>query len=85
MKIGLKVITTKIDPDTRGMMINPRHLTIRREGARGTVLNYVPGHGGDVWFVQHDDCEELEIAAYGTWEMEELPKTRGERIVEHRL
>lgn len=40
---------------TGGMIIPAEILAARREGALGKVLRYVPGHGGDVWFVNHSD------------------------------
>lgn len=41
--------------DTRGMMINPKHTECRAVGRTGAVRGYVPGHGGDVWWVEHAD------------------------------
>lgn len=52
---------------TQGMLIGPSYLSIRRAGAEGTVLGYVAGHGGDVWWVQQDDG----VAAYTITELEE--------------
>lgn len=65
IKVGLKVLVAK-DNGTRGMIINKTHLSIREIGKEGTILNWVPGHGGDVWFVQQDDG----IAAYSYTELE---------------
>ena len=62
---GLKVCVVN-DYGTEGMLINPQHLAIRQLGKVGTVLNYVPGHGGDVWFVQQDNG----VAAYCFNELE---------------
>jgi hypothetical protein len=36
-------------------------------GVEGTVTGYVPGHGGDAWWVQHDDGS---VAAYWYPELE---------------
>jgi hypothetical protein len=52
--------------DTLGMLVAPRHLTARRPHALGTLLGYVPGHGGDVWWVQHKDGQ---IGAYSLTEL----------------
>lgn len=57
---GLKVKITKLG-DTKGMNINPRHLEVRKVGVIGTILGYVPGHGGHVLWVKH---ENGEIGAY---------------------
>lgn len=64
---GLRVKTTKLE-GTEGMLIVPKHLVVRREGVIGTVKNWVPGHGGEVWFVQHDDSDE--VGAYLFTELE---------------
>lgn len=53
---------------TRGMTINPRHLNVRKEGITGTIQGWVPGHGGDVWWVQHDNSQD--VGAYCVTEME---------------
>lgn len=62
---GLKVCVVE-DNGTEGMLIKPQHLDIRQVGKVGTILNYVPGHGGDVWFVKQDNG----IAAYCFNELE---------------
>lgn len=40
------------DEGTTGMFIKPDILNRREIGKTGTVVSYVPGHGGDVWFVE---------------------------------
>lgn len=67
IKLGLRVRITEIE-DTNGMMIEQRHLECRDAGVTGTVLCYVPGHGGDVWFVHHDGNDE--VGAYYFTELE---------------
>lgn len=54
VKIGLRVKITRLE-DTKGMMIKRQHLDVRTVGARGEVIGYVPGHGGDVWWIRHND------------------------------
>ena len=54
IKIGLRVEVKKLG-DTKGMMIKKEHLDVRTVGAKGKVMGYVPGHGGDVWWIKHDD------------------------------
>ncbi len=61
IKTNLRIRTTKLG-DTKGMTIAPAHLICRREGVTGTVLGHVPGHGGDVWWVKHDDS--IDTGAY---------------------
>lgn len=55
---GMRVRTTKLG-DTLGMMIHAKHILVRRAGVIGVVRSYVPGHGGDVWFVQHENSDEV--------------------------
>ena len=66
---GIRVKTTKLE-STDGMMIHSSHLTVRQEGIVGTVKNYVPGHGGDVLFVQHDNSTDVGTYCYTELELE---------------
>lgn len=68
VKTGLRIRITNLG-DTKGMLINSRHLDCRQKGITGTVDGYVPGHGGDVWFVKHDDGQ---VGAYSYTEMEAI-------------
>ena len=54
MKPGLRVKITKLG-NTRGMLIDEQHLNVRAVGVTGTIKGHVPGHGGDVWWVEQDD------------------------------
>lgn len=65
VKQGMKVRVVR-DGGARGMMIVEKHLSIREVGKIGVVLNWVPGHGGDVWYVKQDNG----IAAYSYTELE---------------
>lgn len=40
---------------TKGMVAMPTVLSNRRASASGTIHGIVPGHGGDVYWVRHDD------------------------------
>jgi hypothetical protein len=42
----------------------------RAPGITGVVASYVPGHGGDVWFVRHDNT--LDVGAYIFTELEPI-------------
>ena len=70
IRIGMHVKVIA-DIGTMGMFVKPKHLALRRVGATGTIIDYVPGHGGDVWWVRHDDNEGKDIAAYSFTELEE--------------
>ncbi len=54
VRAGLKVKTTKLG-DTMGMFVVQKHLDARKANKEGSVTGYVPGHGGDVWWVRHVD------------------------------
>jgi hypothetical protein len=60
VKSGLRVRITHLG-NTQGMVIHGRYLRTRRLGATGRTIGWIPGHGGDVWGVEHDDGT---VAAY---------------------
>ena len=68
---GDRVLVTRLG-STVGMSIIQRHLDVRREGASGTVTGWVPGHGGDVWWVLHDESED--VGAYSVDEMAQISR-----------
>ena len=72
VKPGLKVKTNAKLGTTEGWSVERRHMRARRRNALGVVENYVPGHGGDVWFVKH---EGGAVAVYGTDEFEPAETT----------
>ena len=55
VKVGLRVEVKSLHSDTKGMFIGQLHLDVRAVGIKGTIVDYVSGHGGDVWWVKHDD------------------------------
>lgn len=55
VRLGLRVKTVEELGTTKGMLINIRHLEARESNKFGVVGGYVPGHGGDVWWVRHED------------------------------
>jgi hypothetical protein len=71
----LRVKITKLN-SSLGFMIKPNHITVRKEGIIGTVTGYVPGHGGDVWWVKHEGSDdvgaycfdEFEPVTIGAWD-----------------
>lgn len=76
VKDGMRVRVTKLE-DTKGLMISPKNTSVRRVGAIGTIRGYVPGHGGDVWWVKHDDADE--VGAYVFTEFEPLPNLASDK------
>lgn len=59
-----QVVVTLPRDDTRGFIVAEENMSVRKAGI-GRVLSFVPGHGGDVWFVEHPD---RSIGAYSTKE-----------------
>ena len=70
MNNGDRVSVTSLSVSTGGMLVAAKHINARREDVVGEVVGIVPGHGGDAWFVRHDD--DAEVAAYYTTELEHL-------------
>jgi hypothetical protein len=64
---GMKVRTGKLG-STMGFIIHPKHIAVRQANITGVVRGWVPGHGGDVWFVQHDNSDDIGV--YSVDEME---------------
>ena len=61
---GTLVRTHKALDSTRGMMISQRHLDARVADKPGKITGVVPGHGGDVYWVQHEEVIGTVPAAY---------------------
>jgi len=76
IKPGLRVMVTALE-STKGMTIHSKHLHPRALGVVGTVKSYVPGHGGDVWFVQHD--HSTYVGAYRFTELTPAEPGRGQQ------
>jgi hypothetical protein len=69
---GMRVKVVELG-STIGMLINEKHLSVRKAGTTGTITRWVPGHGGDVWWVKHDGgWIPPIIGAYCIDELEEL-------------
>ena len=66
---GLRVRITDLEA-TKGWLVEQRHLGCRRLNVTGTIRNAVSGHGGYVWWVEHDGSDE--VGAYGFPEMTQL-------------
>lgn len=67
---GTKIVTDKTLGSTAGILVKDEYLANRRPSAKGTILGFVPGHGGDIYWVQHED---ESIAAYGWMEFDYDP------------
>ena len=62
--VGTRVRTADKLDDARGMMVAPKYIECRRCGITGVVKGYVPGHGGDVWWVAHDGTADVGAYCY---------------------
>jgi len=52
VKIRCKILPKK---ECAGFLVNAKHIECRRASENGVYRGYVPGAGGDVWWIQHDD------------------------------
>ena len=65
IKPGLRVKVAKLHKTT-GLLVAQHYLDDRRLGAIGVVGNWIAGHGGDAWWVRHEDGT---IGAYCSCEL----------------
>jgi hypothetical protein len=71
-KEGMKVrIKEKIEvnENCRGFLVLPKHLDVRRPNEVGEYIGYVPGAGGDLWWIKHKDGT---VGAYSTDELTDV-------------
>lgn len=66
--VGTWLVTNLKLDSTQGMAVNPIHLNNRKPDTRCQFVGVVPGHGGEVWFCQHEGGDD--VAAYSTDELE---------------
>ncbi len=52
--LGRRVKTHEELGPTTGFLVKEDHITARKAATVGIVVGYVPGHGGDVFWVRHD-------------------------------
>ena len=69
IKKGIRVKTNPALGSTNGLSVNQQHIRARRTSKEGTVLGFIPGHGGDCWWIKHDSGD---IGAYCYDEFEVL-------------
>jgi hypothetical protein len=70
LKKGTHVLTHPELETITGMMVSPVYLAARKVSASGTVMGVVPGHGGDVYWVNHGNGENPDVAVYCFTEFE---------------
>lgn len=71
LKPGTRIqVHDELDPTgTVGVFVSDIYLNQRHAGKTGTLWGFVPGHGGDIYWVEHDDGSR---AVYGWREFELL-------------
>lgn len=73
VKPKMLVRITKLG-ETIGYNVTSKHIDCRQIGLTGIVEGYVPGHGGEVWWVSHRDPGHIgEMGAYAYDEFELVP------------
>ena len=83
VKPGLRVKVICLG-NTTGMLIDKKYLDNRTVGITGVIGGYVPGHGGDVWWLNQDNGN---IGAYLFNEFEiweDMVMNKGEAQFENR-
>ena len=78
VKPGLRVRTAEALGSTTGMLIVKDALDDRKEGVTGTVMGFVAGHGGDVWWIRHDN--NGKVAPYSFTELDPSDVPEPERV-----
>jgi len=73
VEIGMEVRIVDIKP-AFGYTVSAKHLKARRMGNTGIVREMIPGHGGEVFAVQHND---RSIAVYRHDEFEPCREVKG--------
>jgi hypothetical protein len=68
-EVGALVRVVRLKP-AMGFMVNARHVAARRCPGVGRFKGHIPGHGGDGWWIEHDDDgfggknQDFLVAAY---------------------
>lgn len=55
LKEGTRIVTHSTLEDTTGLWLPQQYLDSRAPSVQGTISGVVPGYGGDVYWVRHDD------------------------------
>jgi hypothetical protein len=72
---GTPVVTNPTIDDCRGFLVKQKHIDARK-AAPGIYKGWVPGAGGDIWWVQHEDGS---VGAYVFTEVSDPPGVKEER------
>lgn len=69
LKSGTQVVTHETLDSTQGFIVKPRHLECRKGNQRGMIAGVVGGHGGDVYWVQHEGSEDVGAYCFTEFEL----------------
>lgn len=65
---GMKVRINCQPDNTPGFFIVKDLLANRKAETTGVLYDYVPGHGGDVWYVIHEETPVVKVNGVDEWE-----------------
>lgn len=83
LEAGTRIRTDKVLGSPAGIFVKEKYLQERKPDTVGIIRGWVAGHGGDIYWVQHEGCEGTDgIAAYG-WMEFELEPTPAPTVWEH--
>jgi len=69
---GTPVVTDPALGDCRGFLVKQKHIDARK-AAPGIYRGWVPGCGGDVWWIEHEDGS---VGAYMFTEVSDPPDAK---------
>ena len=72
LKPGTTIVTNYELESTKGFLIAEKHINARRINTNGVIAFPVPGHGGDVYFVDHADGS-TGVYCWSEFELAEFP------------
>ena len=68
IRVGIRVKTKNKLDSTEGFLVADENLLARGCNREGEVIGWIPGHGGDLWSIRHNDGT---VGAYSYTEFEE--------------
>jgi hypothetical protein len=66
---GVRVVTHATLGETEGYSVAPKHMTVRKPNQKGVIAGIVPGHGGDVYWVEHEGSDETGAYCFTEFEL----------------
>lgn len=59
----------KSEEDCEGFLVHEKYLSTRSPGKSGKYMGWVPGAGGDLWIIEHEDST---VAVYSFDEIKDI-------------